>query len=190
MSFASVADVEALLRRTLTPEEQTWAQRLLDMADDAITAEVPGVSFDAVVTGAVATFRLVTCDDELWLPGRPVTAVTSIVINGQALNPGSYAVSRWGPLRASGFWRPWTDITVTWNYGFATPPGDVVNIAADLVARALNDPNNVRSETIGQYSHTYASAGGPALSLDGDQRRRLNRYRIKRTSIPIEPAAP
>lgn len=190
MAFASVADVEALLRRDLTAQEEVWALRLLDMADAAITAEVPGVSFGAVVTGAVTTVRLVSCDDELWLPGRPVNAMTSVVIHGQTVDPGSYAVSKWGPLRASRVWPAWTDITVTWNYGFASAPGDVVNLAAGLVAQQLSDPNNVRSETIGQYSHTYATAGEPALSLADDQRRRLNRYRIKRTSIPIEPAAP
>lgn len=191
MSLASVADVEALLRRSLTAQETVYVTRLLGMADASIEAELPGVAFTGEVTGEVATFRLVVADAEIWLPWRPVNQVTEVLVDGDVLDAQRYVASRWGPLRLScGAWPSGRDIQVTWDYGFASPPGDIVTLAADLVYRAVNDPGNKRQRTIGQYSETNAVAGEPALALTGDHLRRLRRYRTKRTSIPIESANP
>lgn len=186
MTFAVVADVEALLRRQVTNEELTFVNRLLGMADNAITAEVPGVSFDAVITGATATFDRVV-GDEIWLPGRPVVQVTQVTVDGEVVDPDLYVSSRWGPLRRRCLdWSTWRTIEVTWDYGLADPPGDVVNVAADLVYRQLNDPGRTRQESIGQYSHTTADPTAAALELDDDHLRRLRKYKVRRTSLPVE----
>lgn len=185
MAFASIPDVEAILRRTLTAEEQVFVNRLLDMADAEIEAELPGVSLDGVVTGATATFQHVL-GDELWLPGRPVNQVTQVTFDGDPVPTDDYWVSPWGPLRRRcGAWPDLTDIAVTWDYGYATVPADVVNIAADLVAAQVNDPNGIRQVAVGQYSETRTSRS-VALELTSDHRRRLGRYRVRRTSIPVE----
>lgn len=186
MTFAVVADVEALLRREVTNGELPFVNRLLGMADDAITAEVPGVSFDAVVTGATATFERVI-GDEIWLPGRPVVQVTEVTVDGEVVDPDLYVSSRWGPLRRRCLdWSAWRTIQVTWDYGMASPPGDVTNVAADLVSRQLHDPGRTRQETIGQYSYTSADPTAAALELGSDHRRRLRRYKIRLTSLPVE----
>lgn len=186
MTFAAVADVEALLRRQVTSAELPFVTRLLAMADDAITGEVPGVSFDAVVTGATASFdRAVS--DEIWLPGRPVVQVTEVTVDGDVVDPDLYVVSRWGPLRRRCLdWPSRHTVAVTWDYGFAETPGDVVNVAADLVYRQVNDPGRVRQESIGQYSYTAADPTAAALELGDDHLRRLRRYKVRRTSIPVE----
>lgn len=191
MTFATREDVEAFLVRSLTDAELPHIDRLLERADDRIRGYVPGVSFDAVVNNASATLRG-SGSDELWLPGRPVVAVDQVTVDGEILDPGEYVAPRWGPLRRlCGSWGGRSRVVeVTWDYGLASPPGDVVDVAADLVRWAIANPTNVRQTTIGSYSETVGGGSPAGLELTSSHKRTLGRYRAKATSVLVEPSGP
>ncbi len=191
MTFATQADVEALLVRSLTDTELQALPRLLELIDGRIMGRLPGVKFDGVVTGAVVTLRG-NGPDELWLPGRPVVAVSSVSIDGEVLDPSEWAVSRWGPLRRHyGAWGGRrAEIQVTWDYGLDAPPDDVVEIAADLARWAIANPTNVRQATIGSYSETVGGGSPAGIELLPQHLRTLGRYRARATSVAVVPSSP
>jgi len=190
MTFATEADVEARLLRALTPTEGAYVGRLLTHADGLITSYLPGVSFDGTTAGATVSVRG-NGTDELWLPARPVTSVTSVTIDGAVLDPGSYVTSTWGPLRRLfGYWSPNQVIDVTWDHGLAEPPPAVVSVAADIVKWMLINPTNSRQLTVGQYSESFAAESLGGTELTAAHRRTLDRYKPKITSVLLQSMNP
>ena len=191
MTIATQADVEALLLRDLSAAEQPYIEALLGRADALIYDHLPGVTFDALVEAATVTVHG-NGTDELWLPGRPVIAVDSVAIDGETLDATEYTFTKWGPLRRLfGHWGSRsTEIAVTWDYGQDGADDAVVQVAADLVRWSFANPTNVRQETIGQYSVTYATETISALTLLPGHRRILGKYRAKSASVLVESASP
>lgn len=106
----------------------------------------------------------------LRLPGQPVTAVTTVAIDGAV-------VTDWR-LRSGMLWRAggWTaadgpsDVTVTYIHGLPTVPADIVDLvcriaAATLIAYRAEDggtglaAKDERSVRIGDYAVTYGDDG-------------------------------
>jgi hypothetical protein len=183
VTIATQTDVEASLQRALSATEATFMPDLLARADGLIARELPGVTYAGT---ARSTADIPGSDTfEVWLPARPVVNVVSVTLDGSALGYGTdYDWSEFGDLdRTSGtkIWPRTSDISVVWDHGYATPPPDIVAVAADMIAAVVVNPSGIRQESIGQYSYTLADAGA-RMRVSDDQRRALDHYRFP---VPI-----
>lgn len=100
------------------------------------------------------------------LPQRPVTAVTSVTVNGTAYVAG--ADYTWDGVNArlwlrylagssTSFIDEWWAV-VTYTAGYATVPDAVKGVALSVAGRAYDNPRGIRSEAIDDYSATRAGA--------------------------------
>jgi hypothetical protein len=183
MTIATQTDVEASLQRALSTTEGGFITDLLARADGLIARELPGVTFSGT---ARSTADIPGADTfEIWIPDRPVLNVVSVTLDGTPLTYGTdYDWSEFGDLDRTSdtkIWARTSDITVVWDHGLATPPPDVVAVAADIVAASITNPTGIRQESIGQYSYTLADATA-RMRVTDDQRRTLNHYRFP---VPI-----
>lgn len=165
----STDDVAVLLGRALTGDEEDRADRLIAIAESLVEAELPGFSF----ASGTETASIVSDDPAvIWTPRYPVTAVSSVMIDGATLTSGDgywwtdkgrIELSAAGtPWIVNSTWpsSPWPTCTVLYDYGLDPPPPVLAGVVAAMVAGALRfqgtNPGGVRSETIGSYSVAYA----------------------------------
>ncbi|HCA88171.1 MAG TPA: hypothetical protein DEQ61_23525 [Streptomyces sp.] len=167
--LATVADLVAL-GLTVDDTETTIVERYLTVASAAVR--------DAAGSPISQTTSTVTvegeADQRLRLPGSPITAVTTVELDG-------VAVTDWR-LRSDRLWRHggWTaadgpsEVEVTYTHGLPEVPADIVDLVGRLVAGALASHRAdddgaslgtqvVTSERIGDYAVTY---GGDGLATD------------------------
>ncbi|MFI6105840.1 hypothetical protein [Streptomyces sp. NPDC051310] len=168
MALDPLATVADLTARGVTVEsgETDIAEVYLDVASAAVR-EAAGCPISQ-------TTSTVTLDGEpgqrLRLPGPPVTAVSAVLIDGQAVT--DYRLRSSVLWLASG-WSPTcepSEVTVTYTHGLPTVPADIVDLvcriaAAALVAYRSEDggtglaARDVRSERIGDYAVTFGDHG-------------------------------
>lgn len=104
------------------------------------------------------------------LPLRPVVSVDSVTRDGA---PVDY---RWDDETERLFVGACAPVTVTFTHGYASVPGDVVTVALTAAQRVLTNPNDLRQETVGAVSVTYA-AETIGASLSQADKDLLGRYR-------------
>lgn len=109
------------------------------------------------------------------LPQRPVVSVASVV--DEDGNPVPYELRR-DTLHLR---KPCTAVSVTFTHGYAQVPGDVLAVALTAAQRVLNNPSDLRQETVGSMSVTYA-AETIGASLSQADKDLLARYR-RRTAV-------
>jgi len=193
-ALATLEDLAALLGREVTLEEQARATRLLDMVSAAVRSECrQTLSF--LASEAV---RVYPVGGEVWLPERPVTAVTSVSVPSTT----SAAVGSGAALLASAYWwRPdgrlglgpsglangddgysgrafTTDrpVDVVYSHGFSPVPDDLAGIVCGIAARHLSNPDQVSQRSIGAFSEQY-EARTVGTVLAADEKAALCRYR-------------
>lgn len=193
--LATKADLVARLGRDISCEEDARLEALLTDAS-ALVRAYTGQDF-AVTADAEVTLRAQA--GLIRLSQRPVTAVSSVVAIGGNGTPDLALVDWWWDgldlirigageyvINLPEQW--WDDedgypgtFRVTYSYGYATPPPDVIAVVCGMVLRTLTAPTavgGVTSETIGPYSYRLESAGvGIAVSLGDMERKTLARYR-------------
>jgi hypothetical protein len=122
----------------------------------------------------------------LWLPERPVLAVTSVSIETDFSTTSqgvtAYRITRRGLLKLrSGPWWGGLDSTirVTYSHGYAEIPDDVVAVVCSMAARQLANPTGATSQTLGPRSIAYASVGGDGstIGLTAEEQRIVRKYR-------------
>ena len=211
--LATTDDVAALLQRDLTATELTNATRLLGMASDMVrrytrqtlhqvteTVVLPG-NWDnslvlpqrpvtnvasVLINGAAPSYQVWrTIDDTLFLGTGAYQPDFGVLLwGGNAL--WGPAGSNTGPQATGATWGgPQAQITVTYTHGFATIPGDIVNVVAGLVAIAIASPVGVQSEKIGGYQVGYTRSEGGAMALQAADKEILNYYRKRAISSSI-----
>jgi hypothetical protein len=113
-----------------------------------------------------STVTLWTSDGDAFLdlPGKPVTAVSSVVLDGTTLDTGAYRLVHGRLWRAGGWgWkcdpRP---VVVTLTHGFAEVPPEVRQLVCDLAIAGMNAAADgarvpgVVSESIDDYTVSFA----------------------------------
>lgn len=194
-SLATKNDLVARLGRDITCEEDARVEALLADAS-ALVRAYTGQDFEETADAQV-TMRAQA--GMIRLPQRPVTGVSSVVAIGGNGTPDLTLTDWWWDgldlirigageyvINLPEQW--WDDedgypgtFRVTYSYGYATPPADVVAVVCGMVLRTLTAPTSVggvTSETIGPYSYRLESAGvGTAVALGDLERTTLARYR-------------
>jgi hypothetical protein len=119
----------------------------------------------------------------IMLPERPVTAVGTVLLNGQAVTPIDWRTNGalWRVLYAGSqyanqqvwCWPKGVPVQVTYTHGYAVIPNTIKAVALELAAAAYINPSMATSQTAGPYSITTDTT----LTLTDSQLTRLDRYR-------------
>ena len=194
-SLATVADLATSLGRTFTPAEETQAQALLDQASAVVRAYMRQDITEATTTDTFTMRRPdlpYGCGGEVTLPQRPLQAVTEVRVDGVVT--GDWWLDGDRLLLSA---QPWAwppdahqppQVQVTYTHGWDPVPGDITAIVMQAVNRALVNPGQVRSETVGGESTTYLiPTSGEALGvlLSRTEMRVLDRYRRTSGSVRV-----
>lgn len=206
-AFAAVNDLEALLRRSFTDEENAAAGIALDLA----TAAIQNYTRQTLlfVADDVVALRG-TYGRELVLPERPVVSVASVSVGSTTIATSAYALVGnslwWGasPLNVGnittgeGGWGGLASpVTVTYTHGYATIPNDIRGVCLTVAARLMENPLSLTEQSVGTHGQAADSEGNavlvyreplavgttlPPAQLTDDEKRQLNRYRLRATS--------
>ncbi|MFJ7588434.1 hypothetical protein ACIQZO_13815 [Streptomyces sp. NPDC097617] len=120
------------------------------------------------------------------LPQRPVISIERVRRGGRDLPPEDYRLWRdelhFRQLGAGPAY-------VTYTHGYATVPADVRAIVLTLAGRVLTNPNDLRQESVGSVSVTYAAEtiGASLAPIERDQ---LARYRPRAAVVGLGKGAP
>ncbi|EFL01590.1 predicted protein [Streptomyces sp. SPB78] len=144
----------------------------LNIASDMIRREAR-----QTFTVRTDTLSLTVHGGRVYLPG-PVSDVAEVTSRGQALDRGREWESGGDVLILFG--RCPARVTVTFTHGWPVVPFEVVGLALDVAARACVNPKNLRQESTGQRSVTFASET-LATSLAQVEVDKLARYRPVRS---------
>ena len=173
MALTPLATVADLTARGVTVAEAEIA--LVGTYIESVSSAVRDAA-GVPISQAVSTVVLAGTGDRLLrLPGLPVTAVGSILLDGEAVTDWVLKRSLGGLWRACG-WQAWacgepSEVTVEdMTHGLAVVPADLVDLvcritAAILVAyRSSADgtglaAKDIRAERIGDYQVTYGDDG-------------------------------
>lgn len=107
---------------------------------------------------------------QLFLPFRPVTAVSAVRVNGTVVASTSYRLIRSVLYSSTGFGAPLAFppdlLEVDLTHGYTTPTDDVVGVVLEMAAAAVNSPDlSVVQEQIDDYSvKTSTTLGGFTLT--------------------------
>jgi hypothetical protein len=109
------------------------------------------------------------------LEGRDYTRIGTELTRGEAW----WAPTRlmgWPWLRPQGVWAQ--RVQVTYSHGYTEVPDDIEDVVLDLAAMAMTNPQGLRSESIDDYSRTFAAEmiGGPQLTAE--HKEALRPYRV------------
>lgn len=194
--LATQADLEAALQRSLDPGQAAMAiRRASARVRKYCRQEITLVENDTVtLPGGSRILRLpqrpVIVDDthpltvvELFgvsnqeyaaLEGRDFTRIGSELTRGEQW---------WAPNRLMGwpFMRPmgiWADrVRVTYSHGYSEVPDDIVDVVCDLAQMSLTNPQGLRSESIDDYSRTFAAETIGGAQLTDQHKKDLRPYR-------------
>ena len=184
VALAATADVEALLGRSLTPEESLRVDAILVKASELFRLEAR-----QQFTPGTSTQRLRVIDGSAHLPQRPVVSVTTVQDDG-GVDVAGWSLSGYRlivPLE-SGSWA-----NVTYDHGASPVPDLVRTTVADVARKVLEiDPKAAQGvsqfgRTTGPFSDqlTYATwAQGGQTMLAPDDRAIARSYRPAR-STPV-----
>lgn len=212
--LATLDDVAAILQRDLTAAEVTNGTRLLTMASDVVR-RYTRQSFDYTVNDVITLpgnwgntlvlpQRPITAVHNVLINGAtPSYQVWKLLDDTLYISTGAYqpdfgvllwggnalwgpAGSNSGPQATGATWQgPAATVTITYDHGYQTIPGDVVNVTAGLVALAIASPVGVNEERVGGYQVKYSRSEGGAMQLQSGDKEILNFYRKRATSLSV-----
>lgn len=189
--FFTTADLAARLQITLASSDPT-APLLAQLASDAVREDVR-LSVDQVSGDQITLWG--DNGEILLLPERPVTAVTSVVLAGQALVPVTpnttsttlmydwrpdgrlYRVVYGGSFYAGALnftWPAGVAVQITYSHGFQVVPSALKNVALELAAAAYSNPELHDQERVGWVEWQTKIQG---ILLNSAYRTALDPYR-------------
>lgn len=174
MAYATPAELATWLNAgTFTAEETERAQLILDV----VTGLIDNEAGQAIAESTQTLTLDGTGHHPVMLPRYPVTAVSSVTVDGDTLTEGTdYEWYRSGLIfRLDGQWpASRQSITVAFTAGHGTVPADIKGLTLQLAATTWSTSFGKTQESIGDYSYTLA--GG--LQLSTADRRVVDKYRI------------
>lgn len=142
----------------------------LDVACDKIR-DYLHQQIDAVAADAITLFG--TDTRALILPELPVTAVTSVTLDGEALT--DWTVDAYGLLWRDdpAYWARGYQYDIVYDHGYATEdiPSILKVVAFQLTYAGSVSSSGIRQESIADYSVTYATESGTDSILAALDRR-------------------
>lgn len=200
--LATQADLEDALQRSLDPSQAAFAlrrasarvrkytrQEITLVENDTITLpgngrilrlpQRPLVLDDTHLLTVVELFGI-TDVEYAALEGRDYTRIGTELTRGEAW----WAPTRlmgWPWLRPQGVWAQ--RVRVTYSHGYTEVPDDIVDVVCDLAAMNLTNPQGLRSESIDDYSRTFASETIGGAQLSADHKEALRPYRVGGFSV-------
>lgn len=177
-ALASIDDYQDLTGQVVAAEDEVRITRLLGFASEAVLAGAHGQTIEQSTTTDLICRPY---EGVVYLPQRPVTAVTSVSVGGVTVDPSGYRFTSGGNRRhaklirrvtgGDSCWADCLEVTVTYVHGWATIPGPiisaVVNMASSVVANAGGPA--VAQEGTGPFSTTFATFDlqSSTMSLSG-----------------------
>lgn len=121
----------------------------------------------------------------IYLPTLWLVSVESVSLGGITLAAGTYSTSRDGRVTLARAYRTWGDVSIDFTHGYDPDSADMDNIrgiVAGAAARLLNNPEGLRSQTIGTETWTVGVApmDDPNSTLSSGEERELSPYVIPR----------
>lgn len=200
MSFATVEDLETYLGVEAGSLNAEQAQLMLDIATSAISDEC-GQTIALEEDDSIQLRG--SWGRELWLPQRPIVAITSIAIDGIGIDSALYKFDVEG--RVTWYRGSWASIgnlaeldvagsywggdeiliDVTYSHGYDPIPDNVRGVCLDMARRAVRTPDAgaIIQESIGSYSVAYSRDA--ASTITPGEKRRLRRYKRRIYNVPI-----
>ncbi|RPE27285.1 hypothetical protein [Kitasatospora cineracea] len=114
------------------------------------------------------------------IEGRDYTRLGSNLTRGDQV----WAPTRlmgWPHVRPTGVWAE--RVRITYSHGYPETPDDVEDIVLDLAVMNLSNPQNLRSETIDDYSRTFAAETIGNARLSAEHKADLKPYRAGAFSV-------
>jgi len=159
VAWPTVTELGDLLARPFSEDEETTAQRALDNARAAFQSEARHrielvEDHEIVIPGSWAS--------RVYLPEPPVTAVSSIKLNGVAVAAGTYSWRRSGLLyrgtvgvlnaadpdlsdgSGAGYWGGTdSELEVKYSHGYEDIPDEVRTVVMECAARVVGNPDGL-----------------------------------------------
>lgn len=190
--LAAPEDLAARLGVTFTSAESARAAALLGDA----SAYVRNYTRQTItlVTDDVAVLESTT-EQWLWLPERPVVAVSSVSIGSAGVSPVYWVQQGDGLYRFYGWqgrfygststWNQPDTISVTYDHGFDTVPDDLVAVVCKIAKASWVNPNGQLEWHQGQTGVRMAPETVAEGALNVDDKRTLDFYRRPRRSVKL-----
>lgn len=166
--LCTAADLASLYEATFTVAQTARATMLIECAT-AVVQEAAGNQRIVQVVGDTGE-QMGTTDSWLWLPQRPVTAISDVEIDGEALTAGTDYKRVGSRLwREDGWAETWTEpsvITYVFTHGYASGSQNLQlgrSSALGLVRTVWENPSGATREEIDDYSVAYEAM---AASMD------------------------
>ena len=186
MALFELTDLAAYLQQDIDTASATVART---MATGVITGYTNQLIESATYThllpiGSGLTIRL---------PQRPVTAITSVTVDGTALTRSTQW--DWDGISDVVVFDDWTpddedqwQATVVYTAGHATVPDDITAVALSVAGRLYNATPGLVAESIDDYRAQYAT--GTAVGLQDHEKQILRKYKQRLGSIAPVAAKP
>jgi hypothetical protein len=146
------------------------------------------------VTDDVATLESTT-EQWLWLPERPVIAVSSVSIGSAVVSPVYWVLQGYGLYRFYGWqgrfygttstWNQPDTITVTYDHGFDVVPDDIVAVVCKIAKASWLNPQGLQRWRQGETEVALSASTVAEGCLDMDDKRVLDFYRRPRRSVKL-----
>lgn len=180
-ALATVDELAAWMQRE-RDELPEGAALVLDIASAIVRAEGRQRFTRGTTTVALSPHGR----QSIVLPQRPVVSVELVRAGGREVGPDEWRLWRdelWLIARGAG------PVVITYTHGYATVPADVRAIVLTLAGRMLTNPADLRQESVGSVSVTYA-AETIGASLAPIERDALARYRPRAAVVELDKGAP
>lgn len=165
IQLVSLDDARTWLGSSAQPCSDGQLTHMLEVASDTI---VRFIGYDPTPASYTRIFNG-RDNQRMILPDRPVTAVTSVIIDGVAIPPSSSPCEQGFVfddksvmLRSKRFVRGWQNVAISYAAGFAAMPADIQDAVIQLVKLqyfAIDRDPDLRGENVtGVYSAQYGAS--------------------------------
>lgn len=184
MTVTTQADVEAALVRSLTADELTHVDRIIELVEAEVLGRLPG--YDLAPASEETIMLSGSYDGTLTLPSYPVTDVASVSVDGVALSSAGwdwtargYLTRVYGGLAFDGpdpvgSWAtPASTVSVTYTHGQGAAGSALVLVIAEAVASRLSGAGRegIVAMSIDTYSERYQTSEVKATAGAVDPKR-------------------